>query len=235
MGASSWTAGTPRGPVLHNLGAASTMARRYAGRAVIAVGAHPDDLELGVGGTLALLARAGARVINVVVSVPNNLERRIGEARRGAAILGASDCVIMNEERCSRVEDMKTYELVEKIDRLVVRHDPAAVLSHGVTNFHKDHLMVHNACLAAQRLHFFDLFCYNPTSCRPFPAPFRPQAFVDITPTMDVKMRAIGVHSTQFGCRGLEFDYYKDLARQYGRLAGVTYAEGLEVVRLRLN
>lgn len=214
---------------------ASLMARKYSGRTVLAVGAHPDDLELGVGGTIALLARAGAKVVNVVVSVPNNLERRVAEARRGAAILGASGCVIMNEERCTRVEDMKTYELVERIDRLVGEHDPAAVLAHGVTNFHKDHLMVHNACLAAQRLHFFDFFCYNPTSCRPFPAPFRPQAFVDITGTMDVKMRAIEVHSTQFGCRGLEFDYYKDLARQYGRLAGVAYAEGLEVVRLRLN
>lgn len=207
---------------------------KYVGRTVLAVGAHPDDLELGVGGTLALMARHGVRVINVVVSVPNHLERRVREAREGAAILGA-EILFMNERTCSRVEDMKTYELVERVDQLVVTHDPAAVLSHGITNFHKDHLMVHNACLAAQRLHFFDFFCYNPTSCRPFPAPFRPQAFVDITPTMDLKMKAIGAHSTQFGCRGLEYDYYKDLARHYGRLAGVAYAEGLEVMRLKLN
>jgi N-acetylglucosamine malate deacetylase 1 len=213
---------------------ASLMVRKYAGRTVLAIGAHPDDLELGVGGTLALLARSGVRVVNVVVSVPNNLEKRLGEARRGAEILGA-EIVVMNETGCSRVEDMKTYELVERVDQLIVQLDPAAVLSHGVTNFHKDHLMVYNACLAAQRLHFFDFFCYNPTSCRPFPAPFRPQAFVDITATMDLKMEAISVHSTQFGCRGLEYDYYKDVARQYGRLAGVTYAEGLEVMRLKLN
>lgn len=207
---------------------------KYRGRTILAIGAHPDDLELGAGGTLALLARGGARVVMVVCSVPNNLQRRLGEARRGAELIGA-EISFLNEQRCTRVEDMKTYELVERVDQLVVRHDPAAILAHGLSNFHKDHLLVYNACLAAQRLHFFDLFCYNPTSCRPFPIPFRPQCFVDITSTLDIKMEAIAAHSTQFGCRGLEFDYYKDLARQYGRLAGVKYAEGLEVVRLRLN
>lgn len=212
----------------------SQLVSKYRGRTILAVGAHPDDLELGVGGTLALLARGGARVAMVVCSVPNNLERRLDEARRGAALIGA-EVSFLSDQRCTRVEDLKTYELVERIDQLVSRHDPAAVLAHGLSNFHKDHLLVHNACLAAQRLHFFDFFCYNPTSCRPSPIPFRPQCFVDITATMEVKMEAIAVHSTQFGCRGLEFDYYRDLARQYGRLAGVKYAEGLEVVRLKLN
>ena len=42
--------------------ASQSLASRYAGRTVVAIGAHPDDLEIGIGGTLAKLQRSGARV-----------------------------------------------------------------------------------------------------------------------------------------------------------------------------
>ena len=49
--------------------ARQSLSARYAGQTVIAIGAHPDDLEIGLGGTLAKLKRDGARVIMVVASV----------------------------------------------------------------------------------------------------------------------------------------------------------------------
>ncbi|HEV2430265.1 MAG TPA: hypothetical protein VGT43_01980, partial [Burkholderiales bacterium] len=48
-----------------------SLASRYGGRTVLAIGAHPDDLELAVGGTLARLARHAARVVMAVVSIPS--------------------------------------------------------------------------------------------------------------------------------------------------------------------
>ena len=62
---------------------------RYAGRTVLALGAHPDDVELGIGGTLARLRRLGARVVLAVVSVPGDYAVRRREAERAADILGA--------------------------------------------------------------------------------------------------------------------------------------------------
>ena len=62
-----------------NLGGRSFTAR-YAGSTVLAIGAHPDDLELGLGGTLARLARGGARVVMAVVSIPADYATRRGEA-----------------------------------------------------------------------------------------------------------------------------------------------------------
>lgn len=214
-------------------GRSSDMFTRYIGQTVLAVGAHPDDLELGVGGILARLSRQGTKVVMLVVCVPHHLKERIAEAQAAAAVLGA-EIRFLYADTEMRVEDIKTYELVERIDQIVRQLDPAAVLSHSFTNFHKDHILVHNACLAAQRLHFFDFYCYYPTSCHPVSVPFRPQAYVDVTETMDIKMDAINRHTTQFSCKGLTTDHYRDVAREYGRLAGVEYAEGLEVVRLRL-
>ena len=212
----------------------SEMVDKYSGRTVLAVGAHPDDLELGVGGTLALLARAGAKVIMAVVSVPNNREARMDEATRAAKLLGAEVHFLFPDD-CRRVEDIKTYELVDKIDALVNKHKPAAMFSHGLADFHRDHVLVYNACLASQRVNYFDLFCYHPTSTRPVPLPFFPQAYIDISATVDLKMQAIRVHESQFGNRGLDPSHLLDSARHYGRLVGVEFAEGLEVVRMRLN
>src|SRR5687768_13220963 len=127
---------------------------KYVGKTVLAVGAHPDDLELGVGGTLARLARSGVRVVMAVVCVPNNLKPRLVEARKAAEVLGCELRVLI-EDRELRVEDLKTYELVTMIDKLVQEYDPAAVIAHSDTNFHKDHILVHHACTASQRIHFF--------------------------------------------------------------------------------
>ena len=210
------------------------MVHKYKDQLVLAFGAHPDDLELGVGGTLALLSRAGARVVMVIVSVPSNYDARVHEAARAAELLGA-EVQFLFPGQCCRVEDLKTYQLVDKIDALVCDLQPAAILSHGLANFHRDHVLVYDACLAAQRLNFFDLFCYHPTSTRPIPLPFFPQVYVDISATVDLKMQAIRAHSSQFSDRGLDPTHMLDVARHFGRLAGVEFAEGLEVVRLKLN
>jgi LmbE family N-acetylglucosaminyl deacetylase len=212
--------------------AASTgLLAKYRGKKALVIGAHPDDIELGAGGTVARLAADGASPSMIVVCTPNNLKSRMEEAARAAAILGATVEFLFPEKEM-RVEDLKSYELIDRIDKLVRRHDPAVVITHAASNFHHDHVLVHKACVGAQRLHFFDMLCFYPNSCHPVTTPFHPQAYVDITSTIEKKMAAIGQHVTQFNCRGLTTDHYVGIAREYGRLAGVEYAEGLEVSRL---
>ena len=160
------------------------LAERYAGKTVLAVGAHGDDVELAVGGTMAKLRRAGARVVMVVVSLPGDYALRQREAQRAAEILGCELRVLM-PDGAKRVEDLKSYELVALLDREVRELEPAALLTHGAGEIHRDHRMVHEAALATQRLRYFDFFCYHPNFCRPVPVPFHPRAYVDITETID--------------------------------------------------
>ena len=204
----------------------------YAGKTVLAVGAHADDIELAVGGTMARLRRAGARVVMLVVSLPGDAKRRRREAEKAAGILGCELRVLMEEG--GRIEDLKSYQLVSMIDRQLRELEPAAMLTHGPTEFHRDHVLVHEACVSSQRLRYFDFFTYQPNFCRPVPIAFHPRAYVDISDTIETKMRAIEAHQSQFQCRGLDTAMYRDIARMNGRMAGVQYAEGLDIGRMIL-
>ena len=214
--------------------ARQSLASRYAGRTVVAIGAHPDDLEIGLGGTLAKLKRDGAHVIMAVVSVPKDFEIRVAEAKRGAEILGCELKLLMPDGP-KRIEDVKHCDLVGMLDDLVKEYEPAAVFTHSSADFHNDHLLVYQACLPLQRLAYFDFYSYHPTNCRPVPIAFHPRAYVDITDTIDAKMHSITAHSSQFGGRGLDTEMYREFAHLQGRMIGVPYAEGLDVGRMLIS
>lgn len=213
--------------------ARQSMTSRYAGQTVVAIGAHPDDLEIGLGGTLAKLKRDGADVIMVVASIPKDFDVRMAEARRGAEVLGCELRFLMPDGP-RRLEDIKTCDLVGMLDGLIRDYQPAAVFTHSSADFHNDHLLIYNACLPIQRLAYFDLFSYHPTNCRPVPVAFYPKAYVDISDTIEAKMEAIAAHASQFGGRGLDTEMYREFARMQGRMIGVPYAEGLDVARMLL-
>jgi N-acetylglucosamine malate deacetylase 1 len=210
---------------------ASSFAARYLGRTVLAVGAHPDDIELGVGGTIAVLTNAGVKVVMAIVSVPAAYDVRVAEANDSSAILGC-ELRILQQGGCKRIEDLKNYQLVELLDALVKEFRPAAVLTHGPTDFHRDHVTLYHAMVSTQRIAQFDLYSYVPTMTRPVPVPFEPNAYVDISSTMDTKLRAIAAHKSQFYSRGLPFEFYRDLARVNGRMVGVDYAEALAIGKI---
>jgi N-acetylglucosamine malate deacetylase 1 len=207
---------------------------RYKDRTVLAIGAHPDDLELAIGGSLAKLRKSGARVVMAVVSIPADYATRRREAEQAAKILGCELRVLIDGGTNRRIEDFKTYELVKVLDTVVKDTQPAAVLTHGPSEFHRDHVLVYDAALSTQRLRYFDFFCYHPNFCRPVPVQFHPRAYVDISDTIEQKMASIAAHRSQFGDRNLPIDIYRDIARMNGRIVGVQYAEGLDVGRMLL-
>ena len=215
-------------PATHSLPA------RYKGATVLAIGAHPDDLELAIGGTLAKLQQTGARVVMGVVSIPSDYEARRREAEAAAEILGCELRILIDGGTTKRIEDLKTYELVKVLDAVIKELQPAAVLTHGPSEFHRDHVLVYDAAISTQRLRYFDFFCYHPNFCRPVPVQFHPRAYVDVSDTIEAKMAAIAAHRSQFGNRNLPIDIYRDIARMNGRIVGVQYAEGLDVGRMLL-
>jgi LmbE family N-acetylglucosaminyl deacetylase len=215
-------------------GAEGGLAQRYSGRTVLAIGAHPDDVEIAVGGTVARWSCAGCRVVIAVVSVPHDYATRRREAERAARILGCELRVLV--DGCSwRVEDLKAHELVGLLDEQIRELAPAAVLVHGSGDFHRDHVLVHEAALCSQQLQHFDCFCYQPSFCRPIEVPFIPRVYVDVSETIDTKMAAIEAHESQFSARGIKTDMYREMAHLRGGAVGVAYAEGLEIERMLIS
>lgn len=202
---------------------------RYAGRTVLGIGAHPDDLEISMGGTIALLSEAGARVVMAVVAVPGKLTTRLSEARAAADILGAELCVL-EPSRCRRVEDMRTYEIVAELDNLVRSVAPDALFSHSSEEVHHDHQLVHRAVISTIRVRPMDVYFYRPSSCRPLLTGWQPRIWVDITASIDRKVAAIAAHRSQFGERSICVDDFREEARARGLPVGMAFAEGLDTL-----
>lgn len=204
----------------------------YAGKTVLGIGAHPDDLEIGVGGTLAQVVRHGGHVVMAAVTIPSMLEERMVEARAAAAILGA-DLEVLEQERCRRVEDLSTYQLVARIDALIRKYDPVALFTHSAHEVHYDHVLVHRAVLSSLRLRPMDVYLMPPSSCKPTLHAWQARIWVDIGETLEAKLQAIAAHESQFARRGICLDAFRQMARSQGLPVGIAYAEGHDIMCLR--
>ena len=199
---------------------------------VLAFGAHPDDLEVGAGGLLARLASQGVQVMAAVCSLPNLILERTREAARGASILGAKLAILNPDKKC-RVEDIPMHQLVAQMDTLVNDVRPDLVITHSAHDLHWDHGLVHRATVSALRRWPCNILAYVSSYEMNAQVSSRivGQCFADITETIERKVEAISAHETQLA--RMDLDSTRDVARAMGRLAGVSYAEAYEVLRLR--
>lgn len=194
---------------------------------MLALGAHPDDIEAGAGGLVARLVAVGAPVTMVVSSIPNRYPDRLAEARAGAARLGA-ELVLLREDAASRVEELPMHELVARFEEVVERVQPDLVITHGASDTHWDHFLVHRASLSAIRRTHCDVVLYD--AGPPLTGRLRGGLFVDIEGVLETKLAAIAEHRSQFSAAAVEGR--RDAARAVGALCGLRYAEVYEPLRL---
>jgi len=196
---------------------------------VLAIGAHPDDLEIACGGTLAKLAANGHHVKALVMSdgrVGGDASVRGEEALRGAATLGFTDIDLCHLPDTLLGEfDM---EMITAIESAIKEHQPNLLLTHSEHDHHQDHQAVHEATLRAARFHPSILCFESPSATRAF----NPSFFVDIADHLSIKMQAIAQHEDQLGKPYMTGDRIRSLASFRGAQAKRTAAEGFEPIRL---
>jgi N-acetylglucosamine malate deacetylase 1 len=202
-----------------------------SGGRVLAFGAHPDDLEVGAGGLLARLSDEGAQVTMVVVSIPSNTEQRKAEAIAAAEIIDANVFVLYEDKPC-RVEDIPMHELVRRMDNVIGDVRPDLVITHSANDLHWDHGLVHRATVSALRRTPCDLLAYLSSPEMNAQSRSLGNCFADITNYVDKKLEAISCHKSQLP--KLDLESSRDLARAMGRISGYGYAEGYEVLRVRI-
>ena len=196
---------------------------------ILALGAHPDDIEIGVGGTLIKYAKAGADVLAVVIMLPMMDAGRRRESENAAGIMGVRLEIL--EPDSDQLHFNR--QLVGIFDALLERGKPDIIFTHWNHDSHQDHNAVSKSVLAAARANRCSLYMYEQTIPGGIvPDAFQPQLFIDISDEIDTKMASIRAHKSQFEKNGEWWEYgIKGRAQYRGYQMNTKYAEAFEIVK----
>lgn len=172
---------------------------------ILLVSAHPDDMEIGMGGTAAKLAENGARLWSLVLTDgrrgpnPNQLSedalaaQRKEEATHAAKILGIHD-VIFCELQDLKSED--NYKLAVQNIRKQIEHDTVFEIFtlHPQLDRHETHRLAGKAVLDSFGPNEANISIWAYEVWGLFPEWDR---FEDISSTIEKKLQAIGQHRSQ--------------------------------------
>lgn len=202
--------------------------RRRPREALLAIGAHPDDVEIGCGGAL---LQARARGIDVAVLTLTRGERggdkqaRAVEAGRAAALLGAR--LILGDLEDTAIAD--GGDTIALIESAIAQVRPTSLYVHSVHDVHQDHRAAHRAALVAARTVPTVLAYQSPSAT----VDFRPSVFVDIADVLERKIALLA----NFGSQSKPYlapEAVRATALYWGRFAGHRPAEPLELIRQSL-
>lgn len=201
---------------------------------ILAIGAHPDDIELGCGGTLIKAAREGHNVFMYTLTrggKSGQATERTEELKRSAKFIGAKDLKIDDYEDTQLTPGS---ELINSIESYADFSDPDIIFTHSKKDVHHDHRAIGTATLEAAR-NSSNILTYE----IPLTVDFEPQVFYDITDVIDEKVELIEIFWSQNAKLYLKSNAIKGLA-EYRALQSrlnsqINYVESFEVVKLCLD
>lgn len=196
---------------------------------VAAFGAHPDDLELACFGTLARLIKKGAHV-DLFLASGDYL--RTKETELALKHLGDSGWSL-HKLNYNNNEIPYSTEIIQNIDMRLDKINPDLVITHWVGDNQQDHHNLAKAVISACRKRDTIWMMEPPHGRPPIEGVFRPQIYVDISETLDIKINAIAEHKSQINRLLIKENvnpwYYK--SKLHGTSIGTEAAEVFEVVK----
>jgi LmbE family N-acetylglucosaminyl deacetylase len=200
-------------------------------RSVLAIGSHPDDIELGCAGALLAHKAAGDRVTILVMTGgengPGTLQEIIGrrfEQEAAAKLLGA-ELLWGGLFDCEVRADSQTVGLIEGF---VAQVAADVVYVHAPDDTHQDHRAICAATLSAARRSCRVLHYQSPSTLS-----FAPTVYVDVSDHLAGKLAALACHRSQVEqSAAVEPDVVAAQARYWGAQARIVYAEAFAPTRL---
>lgn len=224
---------------------------------VLAIGAHPDDIEITCSGTLAKCIKRGDTVIvchvssgslGHVVIQPDELRLiRANEAKKAGSLAGVEEVL------CAGFDDLEIFDTKEARDKIVdiIKYaNPDLIITHDPNDYMPDHTTVAKLVFDAS----FTATLPNYKSKYKQPAKmvpiyymdtlaginFNPTDYVDITEEIDLKLQMLNCHESQVVWMrdhdGIDFaDMVKTISKYRGYQCGVPYAEAFRQCQVYLK
>jgi len=221
---------------------------------VLAIGCHPDDLEIGCGGTLALYAEQGHDVFmchvangdmgHAVIQAVELARIRTTEAEASGKILGAEK--VFNIDVPDLFVNSHDEEQVRKVVEVIRIVRPDVIITHSPDDYMRDHCetskLVFNASFSSSIPHYLTESGQWQTIAPVYymdtlaGVGFLPEEYTDITETLEIKLAALEKHESQLKWMrdhdGIDFlDFVRTVSKFRGLQCGVKYAEGFRLCK----
>ncbi|MCW4450610.1 bacillithiol biosynthesis deacetylase BshB1 [Kaistella sp. BT6-1-3] len=224
---------------------------------ILAIGAHPDDAELGCGGTLAKMISEGKKVA-IVDLTQGELGTRGTNVTRAQEAASASEILGISARENLKMKDgfiLNSEEYQIQIVKMIRKYQPEIVLANAVDDRHPDHAkaakLVSDACFLSGLVKIeTELDGEHQKQWRPKQVfhyiqwkNITPDFVIDISNFMEKKIEACLAYKTQFYDPDSKEpmtpiatkDFLESLtyrAQDLGRLSGVEFAEGFTTEKL---
>ena len=221
---------------------------------VLVVAAHPDDEVLGCGATMARMAAEGHEVHIAILAEgitsryrrreeadPALLERLHAQSRKAAGILGAKD-ITLHGLADNRLDATPILDVVKIVESLIEKIVPERVYTHHGGDLNIDHCVVSRAVLTATRpvsgcpvkeVYFFEVPSSTDWAFQQFDSSFRANVFVDISQTLEAKVRAMACYEGESRAfpHPRSAEALRATGQRWGSVAGCAAAEAFQLVR----
>src|SRR5438128_10880458 len=159
---------------------------------ILALGAHPDDIEIGCGGTLLKYARAGHGVYLMVLT--EGAQGGSGKVRRNEQL---ASCRILGVKEMfwggyPDTEVPVIRQAIQQIEDIVKKINPAFIFVNYFDDTHQDHRHLATCTVTATRHTRNVLFYETPTTQN-----FSPTVYGDIVRLLEDKLRSVDAHPSQ--------------------------------------
>jgi len=221
---------------------------------VLVIAAHPDDEVLGCGATAARLVQEHHQVHFAILGEgitsrhasrsdadASQLVSLHKQAEAAAAALGVTS-LALHSLPDNRLDTVPLLEVVKVVEELVDRIKPEVIYTHHPGDLNVDHGVIHRAVLTATRpvpgqsvreIYAFEVPSSTEWAFGSWQATFRPNIFVDVAATLEMKIAAMACYQTE----SREFPHPRSpealraVATRWGSVAGCHAAEAFELVR----
>ena len=221
-------------------------------RKILIIAAHPDDEILGCGGSAARFIAEGSEVSTLILGEgvtsrdekrqrtlrKKDLEKLKKEVHEANNVIGIKN-IFLYDFPDNRFDTIAFLDIVKIIEEVKNKISPDTLYTHCWQDLNIDHRLTYQAVLTACRplqvetvkeIYSFEV----PSSTEwNYPYMFSPNIFIEINQTIQKKVNALQCYSSEVKefphPRSLEA--VKVIARRWGSVAGVNYAEAFELIR----